>query len=135
MTHVSRYKLPKKTEETLIKNLNLVLSKISKQEEMEYFLNAFLTETEKLMLAKRLAVAVLLEEGIPESQIAETLHVTRITVAKMRYFLESRGQGYKVALQKIAREKDLQLFKKLLLELARQAIRSAGGRPLTSIYH
>jgi uncharacterized protein YerC len=128
MTHVSRYKLPKRTEEKLIRNLNLVLSKISKHEEMTSFLGAFLTETEKLMLAKRLAIAVLIEEGLPESRIAESLHVTRITVAKMRYFLESRGQGYKIALQKISREKDLQMFKSLLLEIASYSVRAAGGR-------
>jgi len=128
MTHVSRYKLPKRTEEKLIRNLNLVLSKISKHEDMTSFLGAFLTETEKLMLAKRLAIAVLLEEGLPESRIAESLHVTRITVAKMRYFLESRGQGYKIALQKISSEKDLQMFKSLLLQIASYSVRAAGGR-------
>lgn len=128
MPQVSRRKLPKKAEEELIKQLKTVLSKISKNEEMSIFLDALLTETEKLMLAKRLAIVVLLEEGLSESQIAETLHVTRMTVSRTRYYLESRGQGYKVALRKIAREKDLQLFKKILLRFVRYSTRAAGGR-------
>lgn len=129
MTHVSRYRLSRRTEEKLLKTLHTVLAKISKQEEMEVFLGSFFSETERLMLAKRLGIVTLLDEGLPDSQIAETLHVTRITVAKMRYFLEARGQGYKVALMKIAREKDLQLLKQLLLKLARYSARAAGGRP------
>lgn len=129
MTHVSRHKLSKQTEQKLLKTLYIVLAKISKLEEMETFLGAFFSETERLMFAKRLGVVTLLNEGLPDSQIAEALHVTRITVAKMRYFLEARGQGYKIALMKIAREKNLQLLKQLLLKLARYSIRAAGGRP------
>lgn len=128
MPQVSKYRLPKKTEKELIKSLNLVLSTISQHEEMLSFLTAFLTDTEKLMLAKRLAVIVLIADGIPDSQIANKLHVTRITVAKMRYFYESRGkEGYNIALNKIAHDKRLKAFKQFLLSLARYSIRAAGG--------
>lgn len=128
MPHVSRYKLPKKAEEKLIETLQLVFTKILRREEMDTFFNALLTKTEKLMLAKRLAIVVLLEEGLPESQIADSLHVTRMTVSRMQYYLESRGQGYKVALRKLAQEKQLEEFKKVLLSLLRYSLRAAGGR-------
>lgn len=128
MPQVSRHRLSKQIEEKLVKNLNLVLSAISKHEEMFTFLNALLTNTERLMLAKRLAIIVLITDGISDSQIANMLHVTRMTVAKMRYFLEARGQeGYRIALSKIARDKRFQEFKKFLLALARYSIRAAGG--------
>lgn len=128
MPQVSRHKLSKKTEEELVKNLNLVLAAISKHEEMLIFLTALLTNTERLMLAKRLAIIVLIADGVSDSQIANMLHVTRMTVSKMRYFLESRGQeGYKIALSKIASDKRFQEFKKFLLALARYSIRAAGG--------
>jgi len=128
MPQVSRWKLTKETETELIKQLKLVLTKISKMEEMSFFLDAFLTETEKLMLAKRLAIVILLKEEVPESRIAETLHVTRMTVSRTRYFLEARGQGYKVALQKVAKEKELLALKIFLLKLVDYSIRAAGGR-------
>lgn len=128
MPQVSRHKLPKTVEEELIRNLNLVLATISKHEEMLSFINALLTNTEKLMLAKRLAIVVLITEGFIDSQIADKLNVTRMTIAKMRYFLEARGQeGYKIALLKIATDKSLQQFKKFLLSLARYSIRAGGG--------
>jgi uncharacterized protein YerC len=128
MPHVSRNKLSKQAEEALIKNLNLVLVQIQKNEEMLGFIEALLTETEKLMLAKRLAMIVLLEEGLPDTQIADILHVTRITVAKMRYFYEARGQGFKVALDKLKKQEQFNQFKKLLVSLAGYSIRAAGGR-------
>lgn len=129
MPQVSRRLLPRKTEEELLKQLNVVLAKISKTEEMNFFLGALFTKTERLMLAKRLAAVVLLQEELPDNDIAETLHLTRMTVSRIRYFFESRGQGYKVALIKIAREKELKVLKQILLKLVAYSIRAAGGRP------
>lgn len=128
MPQVSKYKLSKENEKELIGSLNLVLASIKEKESMITFLDAFLTNTEKLMLAKRLAIMVLIAENIPDSQISSVLHVTRITVAKMRYFYEARGRdGYNIALKKIASDLILKSFKKFLLSLTRYSIRAAGG--------
>jgi uncharacterized protein YerC len=128
MTHISKYKLSKKLESELMENLTIVLASIAKKDEMNYFLNALLTDTEKVMLAKRLALIIMINEGYNDSQIANTLHLTRITVAKTRYFFESRGEGYKVGLRKLESIKDTENVKKLLRSLSRYSIRAAGGR-------
>lgn len=125
--HVSKRKLKSKTERDLIQSLHIVLSRIGNKKDMETFLFSLLSKTEQLMLAKRLAIVVLIKSGIPESTIASTLYVTRETVARMRYLLELRGNGYEVALRKLENEKMFQLFKKSLISLARYAIRAAGG--------
>ena len=127
MPHVSRNRLAKKTEKELIRTLNFVFTKIKNADDMLAFSTALLTDTEKLMLAKRLAIVVLLEKGFPDSQIAETLHVTRITVSKMRYFYEARGEGFKLALKKLEEQKQLKSFENLLISLAKYSIRAAGG--------
>lgn len=106
----------------------MVLTKIQDTPEMEGFLNVLLTETERVMLAKRLALIVLISEGLPDSEIAQTLHVTRITVAKTRYFYEARGDGFRVALKKLEEQQQLEKFKKLLTSLARYSVKAAGGR-------
>lgn len=114
MPFVSKYKLSSKAEKELIESLNMVFSNISKREEMVKFLNSLLTDTEKLMLAKRLAIIVLIKEGFSDSAISDALHVTRITVTKMRYFYESRAkEGYDVALTKIENDKFLQGVKRV----------------------
>lgn len=127
MPHVSKIKLNKKAEEELIKNLDLVLSKIGKNEEMVPFLNSLLTETERLMIAKRLAVILLLEHGLHDVQISNMLHVTRMTISKMRLFYEGRGKDLKIGVKKLAEQKNIEDFKILLTSLARYSIRAAGG--------
>ncbi len=133
MPLVSKNKLPKRTETELLKNLNLVLTKIQSSDDMVVFLEALLTDTEKLMLAKRIAVIVLLEEGLPDSQIASILHLTRMTVLKMRYFYESRGRGLKIAVKKLDEQNQLENFKKFLISLTRYSVRAGGGRVKSTV--
>lgn len=131
MPHLSRFKLSKKAEEELIKNLELILTKLSKEEEMKEFLLSLLTSTERLMLAKRLAMALLIKEGVPESHIADTLHVTRDTVSRMQLFLEVRGKGYESAFKKLKNDRLLREFKTFLIDLARYALSASGGKVKT----
>lgn len=128
MPQVSRNKLEPKEEEELKEVLNLVLASISKRDEMLKFINSLLTDTEKLMLAKRLAMIVLIKEGKSDSDISGALHVTRVTVTKFRYFYEARArEGYDIAINKIENDKFLQGVKRVILALADYSIRAAGG--------
>ena len=96
--------------------------------DMLAFLSSLLSDTEKLMLAKRLALVVMIAEGISDSEISQGLHLSRVTVAKMRYFYEARGNGFKIALKKLDEQKRLDAFKQTLFSLARYSVKSAGGR-------
>ena len=127
MPHVSKRKLDKLKEEELVHSFNLVLAKISNEKEMQDFLGSLLTITERVMLAKRLAIAILLKEGISQDRISSALNVTQATVSRMQLFLEVRGQGYNIAFKKLISEKILAEFKKYLLKLASYSIRAAGG--------
>lgn len=127
MPHVSKRRLDKKTEDKLLDSLQTVLGNLSKEDGKE-FMFSLLSETERLMLAKRLGIIVLLKEKVPESQIAIALHVTRETVARMHNYLALKEKGYNIALKKLAREKASEEFKAFLLELVKYAARAAGGR-------
>ena len=134
MPHVSRYRLSKKTETYIVDTLDLVLSKLTEQQTTTNFLLALLTPTERVMLAKRFAIIILLEEGFSESHISQTLHVTRVTVSRMQLFMEARGQGFSPAFQIIKHEKHLQELKNLLINLAAYTARAAGGRVKPTIF-
>lgn len=127
MPHVSRIKLEGKTEQALIRNLELILSKISKEEDMTDFLTSLLTPTEKLMLAKRIAIIILLKEGISESHIASFLHVTRVTVSRLRFFFEAHGKGYNIALKVLASQKLMKELRNTLLRLVKYSVRASRG--------
>lgn len=127
MPQVSRIKLNRKTEEKLVNILKLILTKIGKSSDMDSFITSFLTPTERLMLAKRIAVAVMLKENLSDSQIAASLHVTRVTVSRMRFFLEARGEGYEAAFRVLENEKIMKELKSFLSRLAVYSVRAAGG--------
>jgi uncharacterized protein YerC len=134
VTQVSKFKLSKKVEQELIQQIVLVLSDINKSDEMSLFIGALLTDIEQIMLAKRLAIIVLVSEGYTDSEIANILHVTRITVSKTRFYFDVRGkQGYDIALGKIAASEQAQSNRKFLLSLAKYAVRAAGGRVKLSV--
>ncbi|MBI2443321.1 MAG: helix-turn-helix domain-containing protein [Candidatus Levybacteria bacterium] len=132
--HVSRFKLKKHDEEQLIRSLDVVLTKLSKEEELSGFLSSLLSPTERLMLAKRLAIIVLLKEGFSQVDISRALHITRETVSRMQLLHEAKGEGYELALKKLDEEKSMLELKKLLINIARYSIRAAGGYVKPTIF-
>lgn len=134
MPHVSKNKLNPHVEKDLTDTLELILSKLSNKDLIKGFLISLLTPTERIMLAKRLAVIILLKENTPHSQIAQTLHVTRITVSRMELFLEARGQGYEKVLEILKNERTLNELKIMLVKLVGYSIRAAGGRVKPGIF-
>lgn len=128
MPHVSRRKLEKKKEDQLIDTLKLLSLKMHDKKEISVFFDSLITHTEQLMLAKRLAIIIMLDAGISDSKIAESLNVTRVTVEKMRFVKEAKGEGFDVALKKLNGEKLMQELKKLLLGFAKYSAKAAGGR-------
>lgn len=127
MPHVSKYPLYHKAEEKIVDNLNQIFSSINRNEEMVSFLDSLLTHTEKIMLGKRMAMIVLIQEGLKDSEISKILHTTEPTVAKLRLFYEVRGQGFKIALKKLDEQKRLKAFKDTLLELVEFIGKSGSG--------
>ncbi|MBU1070895.1 hypothetical protein KKG65_00610 [Patescibacteria group bacterium] len=65
------------------------------------FLNDFLTSTEKIVLGKRLALALMLLKNSSIEDIIDALKVSKSTIYKTKEWLEIAGDGYRNALQKI----------------------------------
>lgn len=133
MTHVSRRKLDPETLKTLHEGVVSVLSKNSPAE-TGALLSVLLTKTEKIMVAKRLGMLLMLGQEAPENRVAEALKVTPLTVmrTKMR-MLEGNPQTYKLFFKKLRRWENLSMLKDALSRLGKMAlkklVRGAGGRP------
>lgn len=134
MSHVSQNRLDKHAEVKLLNAFNKVLSHIHKDEAMQSFLTAPLSPTEKLMLAKRLGMYYLIKEGYSDVEISRMLHLTRITISRFRYFLDSQGQGFQVAWEIFQTEEIKNEVKNVLQDLAGYAARAAGGRVKPTIF-
>jgi len=86
-------------------------------EEVIHFLNDLLTSVEKIMLAKRVAIAfLLLENKFTYEQICKTLKVSKGTVAKVHAVLDLQGAGYRKILGDIIKKKVLKNFVAEILE-------------------
>lgn len=68
---------------------------------MEEYIFDLFTPTERIMFAKRLAIAALLSQGLPYKVIADKLKVSTSTVARVNLWLKTSGVGYKRAVEKI----------------------------------
>lgn len=103
MTHISRKFLKGDAEQKLIAVLIETLSKKGNAKQRMAICKELLTGTERLMLAKRLAIICLLGEGVPFEQISKQLKVSSSTVARL---WESMQQGiFKETIQSARKNK------------------------------
>lgn len=128
MPHISRKRLPKKTSQQILNSLFFVLADIKNKNQVTSFLDALLSNTEKLMLAKRLAAVYLLEERISEEKISQALNLTQATVSKIKLKAQIKKEGYKIGVSKVKKEQLLKELKTLALQFGAYVARAAGGR-------
>ena len=83
MPHISSKKLKKEYLQKLYNEFSAALKKSAKKSRIKFFLNDFLTRTEKIMLAKRFAVIYLLSKDVPDSYISEALCMSPATISRM----------------------------------------------------
>lgn len=87
---------------------------LEKQEDVENFLEDLLSPTEKIMLVKRLAIAILLTKGYTYDDIDDTLKVSRPTIMNVSYWLKHGKTGYQNVVERIIKnQKREELFDKI----------------------
>lgn len=79
----SNHKLSSQKETDLYLQLVTLLADIEHPKAMAAFLKAFLTDTERSVLSKRLAIFCLLSQGKSYEEIKDELHVSSATISSM----------------------------------------------------
>ena len=105
MPHVSRNKLDNKTLYQISEKLFKAIKHLKHEEEVSQFFNDLLTKTERIMLAKRLAIVTMLEVGYPFKVISRALKVSESTISSMRDRFDRGGEGYKLIFRRLEKEK------------------------------
>src|SRR3989344_3613265 len=95
MPKVSKNLLPAETRKEIMDALIRTLTKIDNDRLLARFLDDLLTPTEKLMLGKRLMVAVLLQKGYSYGAVCRVLKMSKTTVHIIQRDLFRSGEGYK----------------------------------------
>ena len=101
MSQVSKYPIHKSVEKRVFEIFKSTISTLKDAQDIDDFLEDFLSPIEKIMLAKRLAIAVLLAKNYTYPSISEILRVTPSTIATVSLSLKYSGKGYKRMVQKI----------------------------------
>lgn len=132
MTHVSRKRMDNESLQILNKALIAVFSDLNFAG-VEATLNVLLTNTEKMMLLKRLGILYLLQEKLNQEEIADALKTTRQTVSRIDLqLLKVPNQDKKFVLGKITSWRQFTKFKEVLKEATvwsvKKVLRASVGR-------
>ncbi len=107
MTQVSRRFIKKDLEQKINSLLHEAVSSVQSSTESAQFLDDLLTPTEKIVLAKRLAIAYLLLKGYPYAAIESTLKVSNSTVSFVALMLKYKSEGLRKVINKLIKQKEL----------------------------
>ena len=101
MSKISRRLLDKELENTIFEVFLKTIVDIKTSEEAKNFIEDLLSPAEKIMLIKRLAIAVLLTKGKTYEYIDHTLKVSRATIMTVSLWLKHGKGGYRKVVENI----------------------------------
>lgn len=117
MAQISKKKLDRDIEKMLFDQLWTFMIKAKSTNRAKIVYGDLLTETEKLILAKRLAIALLLIRGKNTIQIRERVHVSYSTITTISAWLKNvKPETYKI-LNGMSKSKDWEQILDKLEEL------------------
>ena len=115
MPHVSRKKLKKKIFVRIGNQLAGAVAKSISPQQVSWFVDKLLTPTERVMLAKRLAVTMMLERGYSIQAIRRSIKVTSQTILRLKHKMKLRVATNKITVIKKPNARFWQELEGLLL--------------------
>ena len=125
MSQVSKRVLTSDIAERLFQNFWEMFANIKQAHQIQIFLEDFLSPTEKIMLAKRMAIAILFSKGYDHRTISSMLKVSTTTVNNIARFLNAKTPGYQLLIKKYSQK---QSTKEFIQELERYFYRLQPGQ-------
>lgn len=110
MGKVSRRRVDPEVEERMLEIFKNHIVSLRSSFDVQDFLNCLLSSNEQIMLAKRLAIAVLLYKGYTYEEINETIKVSTSTIGVVHKSIILGAQGYKKAASKVMSDAQLENF-------------------------
>ncbi len=106
MTKVSKYLMAKEVQSRMFEVFWKTIADLQTSSAVEEFFNELLSPTEKIMLAKRLAISILLIKKYSYEEIIDILKVSPSTIGIIARWLKSEGKAFQKAIAKLlAQEK------------------------------
>lgn len=108
MPRVQPKTIPYGERQTLLNELWSLVALLKTKEEIRNFFRDLLSETEELMLARRIRIARFLLEGKSYENIRENMHASDVTIAGVHRWLQRGSEGYKNMLPQLEKELEKQ---------------------------
>jgi len=107
MTQVSKYLLSDKVKQEINSIFLETISLLYKKEDIVSFLEDFLSPTERIVLSKRITIALMLKKGYSFVMIKKLIKVSQSTIAGVNLKLKYTGKGYNKVLDKMIADKKI----------------------------
>lgn len=133
MSQVSKYPVRKDVYEEIFETLLETIAGLTTKRSVASFFEEFLTPTERIMFAKRLAVGLLIAKGYDYKDIRELLRVSTATIASYSAYYKY-GSGYKEVINEILRNQKIEEFLLSLAEKISSAAAMGGSKSGSWIY-
>lgn len=116
MAQISKYPIPKSVADRIFDVFIKSISNANGTKEAQSLAYDLFTPVERIMLAKRLAVAFLLLKGYSHREICRIIRVSLGMIAGVNEKVKYGNSGYKTILEKIARKEALEDFFEGIIE-------------------
>lgn len=114
MGRVSKSKLHEQQLREITDHFSYLISSLHASSEIENFFSDFLTKEEKVMLAKRLVLFMMIKRGYSPSAIQSALHMSYETVRNYTNQLSYKNQQFQKTIERLMkREKTKEFWKRV----------------------
>jgi len=110
MPRASRKIINKDLEKELNQSFSYLISSLKDKNEINTFLQSFMTKEEKKMLPKRLMLHIMLLNEVPDVKINSHLGISYETIRTYKNSLSSQNEDYKKIIKLVSKRKDMTEF-------------------------
>jgi len=133
MPQVSKRKLIPQVKKDLLDSLSYTIKELKTKNDVDRFLSSALTDTERLMVSKRVLTAFLIRNNIEEKKIGDTLKLTSATITRLKMWISLRRDGFDLVFNKLEKRSRENIAKQIFYKVLNYSIKAAFGRAPRSL--
>lgn len=127
MTHVSKKWIEPEVWKYITDSLTYLVKDLDNAPDTQKFLNSILSDTERLMIAKRIVLAFLLKHDVGTEKICDLLKLTPATVFRQKLWIQTHQEGFDVIFAKMERKTKRDAVKEIFYKLLQYTVSASSG--------
>ena len=128
MPQISKRILKPEVKKDLLDSLSYTIKELKTKKDVDSFLSSALTDTERIMVAKRVLTAFLLRNNVEEKKIGDTLKLTSATITRLKMWISLRRDGFDLLFNKLEKRSRENIAKQIFYKVLNYSIKAAFGR-------